>query len=110
MGHPDVVSIRRQFHGFTVSVLGALCPFCSSVRLIGRLEQARAGMQSWRHTATVRTLDDRFPDGPRPGRGPRPRLHVCDHPHMTETEQSAAVPSCVLCGEPSIEAILRFPP
>ena len=32
----------------------------SSVRLIGRLEQARAGMQPWQHTAAVRTLDDRL--------------------------------------------------
>jgi len=32
----------------------------SSVRLIGRLEQARAGMQPWQHTAAVRTLDERL--------------------------------------------------
>ena len=32
----------------------------SSVRLIERLEQARAGMQPWQHTAAVRTLDDRL--------------------------------------------------
>ncbi|MDQ3151397.1 MAG: hypothetical protein M3R63_06675 [Actinomycetota bacterium] len=32
----------------------------SSVRLIERLEQARAGMQPWQHTAAIRTLDDRL--------------------------------------------------
>ncbi len=32
----------------------------SSVRLIERLVQARAGMQPWQHTAAVRTLDDRL--------------------------------------------------
>jgi hypothetical protein len=32
----------------------------SSCRLIGRLEQARAAMQPWRHTAAVRTLDERL--------------------------------------------------
>ncbi|MGH3996309.1 MAG: hypothetical protein ACRDTJ_02460 [Pseudonocardiaceae bacterium] len=32
----------------------------SSARLIERLEQARAGMQPWRHTAAVRMLDDRL--------------------------------------------------
>jgi len=32
----------------------------SSVRLIGRLEQARAGMQPWEHTAAVRALDERL--------------------------------------------------
>jgi hypothetical protein len=32
----------------------------SSVRLIGRLEQARAGMQPWRDTAAVRGLDERL--------------------------------------------------
>jgi tetratricopeptide (TPR) repeat protein len=32
----------------------------SSARLIGRLEQARAGMQPWEHTAAVRTLDERL--------------------------------------------------
>jgi len=32
----------------------------SSIRLIGRLEQARAGMQPWQHTAAIRTLDDRL--------------------------------------------------
>lgn len=32
----------------------------SSVRLIGQLEQARANMQPWQHTAAVRTLDDRL--------------------------------------------------
>jgi len=32
----------------------------SSVRLIGRLEQARAGMQPWQHTAAVRALDERL--------------------------------------------------
>jgi tetratricopeptide (TPR) repeat protein len=32
----------------------------SSVRLIGRLEHARAGMRPWQHTAAVRTLDDRL--------------------------------------------------
>jgi ATP/maltotriose-dependent transcriptional regulator MalT len=32
----------------------------SSVRLIGRLEQARAGMQPWRDTAAVRVLDERL--------------------------------------------------
>ncbi|MGH3549445.1 MAG: hypothetical protein ACRDQU_15330 [Pseudonocardiaceae bacterium] len=32
----------------------------SSVRLAGRLEQARGGMQPWRHTAAVRTLDNRL--------------------------------------------------
>ncbi len=32
----------------------------SSVRLIGRLEQARAAMQPWRHTAAVRVLDERL--------------------------------------------------
>jgi tetratricopeptide (TPR) repeat protein len=32
----------------------------SSCRLIGRLEQARASMQPWQHTAAVRTLDERL--------------------------------------------------
>jgi hypothetical protein len=32
----------------------------SSVRLIGRLEQARAAMQPWQHTIAVRTLDERL--------------------------------------------------
>ncbi|MGH4012096.1 MAG: hypothetical protein ACRDTH_28720 [Pseudonocardiaceae bacterium] len=32
----------------------------SSVRLSGRLVQARAGMQPWQHTAAVRTLDERL--------------------------------------------------
>ncbi|MGH3695741.1 MAG: hypothetical protein ACRDRX_17415 [Pseudonocardiaceae bacterium] len=32
----------------------------SSVRLIDRLVQARAGMQPWQHTAAVRTLDERL--------------------------------------------------
>jgi hypothetical protein len=32
----------------------------SSCRLIERLEQARAGMQPWQHTAAVRTLDERL--------------------------------------------------
>lgn len=32
----------------------------SSARLIGQLQQARAGMQPWQHTAAVRTLDDRL--------------------------------------------------
>ncbi len=32
----------------------------SSARLIGQLEQARADMQPWQHTAAVRTLDDRL--------------------------------------------------
>jgi hypothetical protein len=32
----------------------------SSCRLIGRLEQARAAMQPWQHTAAIRTLDERL--------------------------------------------------
>lgn len=32
----------------------------SSVRLIERLEQARAGLQPWQHTAAVHTLDERL--------------------------------------------------
>jgi tetratricopeptide (TPR) repeat protein len=32
----------------------------SSVRLIGRLQQARASMQPWQHTVAVRALDDRL--------------------------------------------------
>jgi tetratricopeptide (TPR) repeat protein len=32
----------------------------SSARLIGRLEQARADLRPWQHTAAVRTLDDRL--------------------------------------------------
>jgi hypothetical protein len=32
----------------------------SSVRLSGRLEQARAGIQPWQHTAAVRALDERL--------------------------------------------------
>jgi tetratricopeptide (TPR) repeat protein len=32
----------------------------SSVRLIGRLEQARAGMRPWEHTAAVREVDERL--------------------------------------------------
>ncbi|MGH3872487.1 MAG: hypothetical protein ACRDSR_13445 [Pseudonocardiaceae bacterium] len=32
----------------------------SSLRLIGRLEQARAGLRPWQHTAAVRTLDERL--------------------------------------------------
>lgn len=32
----------------------------SSARLIERLEQARAGLQPWQHTAAVRTLDERL--------------------------------------------------
>jgi len=32
----------------------------SSVRLIGRLEQARTAMQPWQHTTAVRTLDERL--------------------------------------------------
>jgi len=39
---------------------GDIAAGMSSVRLIGRLEQARAGMQPWQHTAAVRTLDDRL--------------------------------------------------
>jgi beta-lactamase superfamily II metal-dependent hydrolase len=32
----------------------------SSARLIERLEQARAGLQPWQHTAAVRALDERL--------------------------------------------------
>jgi hypothetical protein len=39
---------------------GDIAAGMSSVRLIGRLEQARAGMQPWLHTAAVRTLDERL--------------------------------------------------
>jgi tetratricopeptide (TPR) repeat protein len=39
---------------------GDMAAGMSSVRLIGRLEQARAGMQPWLHTAAVRTLDERL--------------------------------------------------
>jgi hypothetical protein len=31
-----------------------------SLRLIGRLEQARAAMQPWQHTAAIGTLDERL--------------------------------------------------
>jgi transcriptional regulator with XRE-family HTH domain len=39
---------------------GSIAAGHSSVRLIGRLEQARAGMRPWQHTAAVRTLDERL--------------------------------------------------
>ena len=39
---------------------GEIAASDGSRRLIERLEQARAGMQPWQHTAPVRTLDERL--------------------------------------------------
>ncbi len=39
---------------------GDIVAWHSSVRLIGRLQQARAGMQPWQHTKAVRTLNERL--------------------------------------------------
>jgi hypothetical protein len=39
---------------------GEIAACNSSARLVGQLEQARAGMQPWQDTAAVRTLDERL--------------------------------------------------
>ncbi|HEY3896327.1 MAG TPA: hypothetical protein VGL88_13290 [Pseudonocardiaceae bacterium] len=39
---------------------GEIAASHSSARLVGRLEQASAGLRPWQHTAAVRTLDDRL--------------------------------------------------
>ena len=58
----------------------------SSVRLIGRLEQARTGMQPWQHTVAVRTLDD--------------RLGACGTP--IDKKLSMSSPCATLGGDPSV--------